>query len=312
MPRASGNDLCEIFGYAPDDNSDIARKQWKSQRCPFVNSPCTKIGHSQTRETLVYGSCSIKNVSRARVEEIVICPKRLYAENYGALRNCISDALESMPDLFLFDEYQARKRQHDLPNEFVVMMGQHSGNEISLTRPGVIKLSVDWVFAHVLEGKLDLIIPCEVQSIDITGNYRNNWIAYSQEKTEIPNSIHGMNWANVWKRLIPQIMLKGSIASTSRLCNRGLYFVVPDRVYKQFEKIVGDVPLVEDPRTNVMTVMTYELGPEVAFGHIRELRCTRKIRMEISNFAKAFVSGKQLPLGTQLDCKVMQMLGIQA
>src|SRR3712207_5367863 len=33
LPRAKGNDFAELFGYAPDDTSPPARRQWKSQNC---------------------------------------------------------------------------------------------------------------------------------------------------------------------------------------------------------------------------------------------------------------------------------------
>jgi len=49
--RAAGKDLAEIFGYAPDDTTDAARKQWKSQNCPFTNSGCVKHGHAQAGAT---------------------------------------------------------------------------------------------------------------------------------------------------------------------------------------------------------------------------------------------------------------------
>jgi hypothetical protein len=84
--------------------------------------------------------------------------------------------------------------------------------------------------------------------------------------------------------------------------------VVPDRVYLQFEKLVGEVPQAAAPAHGVMTVMTYVLGPEVTHGTVRHLKVVRSLRMLVVDFAKAFGSGSQLPLGTQLDEKVLQIL----
>lgn len=93
MPRAKGNDLAEIFGYRPDDTSEEARKQWKSQRCPFVDMPCVKHSHPQDGEVIVYGTCSVVNRLRdGSKEEVIICPQRLYAEGYKTLRTCMYDA----------------------------------------------------------------------------------------------------------------------------------------------------------------------------------------------------------------------------
>lgn len=54
--------------------------------------------------------------------------------------------------------------------------------------------------------------------------------------------------------------------------------------------------------------MTYDLDAKVAQGSIRELRPCRTIRMHVTEFAKAFALGKQMPLGTQLDAKVVEIL----
>ena len=292
MPRSSGNDLCEIFGFAPDDTSAPARKQWKSQQCPFVEGICIKHSHPQSDgKMIVYGSCSVTNRTRSGLEEVIICPQRLYADNYRTLHSCIKDAIGKDVAIFSAAEYpKLKKSKTKLPKEHFVLFGHNCGKEVSLSNPGIIDLSLDWVMAHIDDGELKNIIPCEVQSIDTTGNYRDAWNAYSTELEEIPDSAHGMNWANVWKRLIPQLMLKGSIASTSILCNFGIYFIVPDRVYKQFEKLVGTVSAEPKAGPGVMTVMTYSIGPEVPTGKIRPLVNIRTIRMLATEFAKAFAS----------------------
>ena len=132
-------------------------------------------------------------------------------------------------------------RYRALPPDYCVFLGRNSGREVVLSNPGVIDLSLDWVIVSIVGGAISLLVPCEVQSIDTTGNYRKNWHAYAHREASVPNSKHGMNWANVRKRLIPQLVLKSAVAATSKLCTKGTYFIVPDRVYVQFEKIVGFV-----------------------------------------------------------------------
>lgn len=309
MPRANGNDLCELFGFAPDDKTDVARKQWKSQECPFIAGTCIKHSHPQADGRMViYGSCSVANKTRSGTEEIVLCPQRLYADDYLTLKTCVQDAAGKPITVLHARQYSALKRQGKLPTEVTVLLGHNSGREISVTNPDIISLSLDWVIAHVKNQKLCAIYPCEVQSIDTTGNYHANWTAYAEEKNKVPDSRHGMNWANVWKRLIPQLILKGSVAATSKLCVAGLFFVVPDRVYKQFEKIVGEVPKVRTAGAGVISVMTYGIGPLVPFGKIRQLEQLRTVRMNVADFAAAFASGQQVRLGPQLDMKVSEIL----
>lgn len=153
----------------------------------------------------------------------------------------------------------------------------------------------------------------EVQSIDITNNYRDNWYAYKNisENAIIPRSEHGMNWANVHKRLIPQIIRKSLIYSRSSFVNSGLYFIVPDIVYKKFEDIIGsDIPLVREKAPDVITVHTYALGDKVSEGRIREIVPVRKIRFKMQDFSDRFVTGPNLPSAEELDAAIRNALGL--
>src|SRR5260370_1277830 len=129
MPRAKGNDLCEIFGYTPDDVSESARKQWKSQQCPFVEGVCIKHDHSNS---IVYGTCSVVNKTRGGVEEVIICPQRLYADNYATLKSCLKDAIGQELPILTATEYSVKKKGGKLPSDYFVLFGQKCGKEISL------------------------------------------------------------------------------------------------------------------------------------------------------------------------------------
>ena len=311
MPRAAGNDLCEIFGYAPDDTSDAARKQCKSHLCQFVGNTCIKHSHEQADgSVVVYGSCSVRNVLRNRtVEEVIICPQRLYAGNYEVLRACIQDAIGANVPILSADDYSAAKRARRVPRDCVVMLGQNCGKEIVVSKAEVGKVSLDWVFVRVVEECVQMFVPAEVQSIDVTNNYYANWRAYINEQRTIPDSEHGMNWANVWKRLIPQIIMKGAIASTSMMTTKGMYFVAPEAVYRRFERLVGNPPPQPRAAKGVLNVLTYGLGPATRFGNIRPLQRVRMVRTLVTDFARTFASGGQLlPLGTVLDEKVVSAI----
>jgi len=314
MPRATGNDLNEIFGYAPDDYTIESLKQRASQHCPFLpGTICVKHSHPRAgadgeNDVIVFGSCSVLNATRTGTEEVIICPQRLYSDNYATLKDCINDSVGKRP-VFTVTEYKTERRAKRLPPSYAILFGQKSGKEVSLEKRSVISLNLDWVFACIDEEKLSSIIPCEVQSIDITGNYQANWNAYAEQKKEIPNSQHGMNWANVWKRLIPQLILKGMISKHSLLSKFGTYFVVPDRVYKQFENLIGDLPVVGTPGPGVLNIVTYALGDNEPQGKIRKLKKIRQLRVNIEEFSKAFGSGAQVvSLGPVLDQKIRERI----
>lgn len=313
MARATGNDLCEIFGFAPDDFTPPSIQQRATQHCPYLQGKvCIKHSHPQRGgAVVVYGSCSVVNApSGGTPEEVIICPNRLYANNYETLIACIRDAkADPSYPVFTIEEVTQRKAAAALPAEYGILIGQNSGSEVVLEKRGIIKLVFDWVTACIANGGVERIIPCEVQSIDTTGNYHDNWDAYITQQPTVPNSEHGMNWANVWKRLIPQLILKGMIAFNSALCRSGSYFVVPHRVYEQFRRLIGPVSNETAAGPGILTVMTYELGPVVPQGQMRKLVKVHDTRMRITEFAKAFGSGSQVvSLGPALDTKVNQLV----
>jgi len=201
-------DLVEVFGYAPEDMTREARSLWNIGGCPFVNKACIKINHDQT---ITYGTCSVTSP----YGDIIICPNRLYADDYCTLKRVAKDAFGDIIFL-LFDEYIKRRGDMD---ECVVALGKNSGKEVQVGH----HLSMDWVLARIADGELVEYVGIEIQSIDITGNYRDAWHGYKnlpQTKiplSDLPSSCHGLNWANVHKRLIPQLIRKGVIYSRSKL-----------------------------------------------------------------------------------------------
>ena len=247
MVKRPDKDIVEIFGYAPDDFSSTCRSLWKLGACPFVAKPCTKTNHDKT---ITYGTCSVTSPSG----DCIICPNRLYEKQYAVLRKVSKDVFGDELDFLTYEEYIPRRNEQ---SKYIVALGQTSGKEIKLGN----SLSMDWVLAKISQGKLLEYVGIEVQSLDTTGNYRDNWYAYknlADSNAVIPRSGHGMNWANVHKRLIPQLIRKGLIYSRSKLVRSGLYFIVPEIVYQKFENIIGeDIPLVSEKAPDVITVHTY-------------------------------------------------------
>ncbi|HMU64912.1 MAG TPA: NotI family restriction endonuclease [Nitrosomonas sp.] len=299
LTRPTNKDLVEIFGYAPDDLTQSVRSLWNLGACPFINKACSKSNHDSS---VVYGTCSVTTT----FGDCIICPNRLYEKDYATLRAVAEDAFGKVTKFVLFDEYIKRRNENSI---FVVALGQNSGKEVKIGR----SLSMDWVLAKIENNQLIEYVGIEVQSIDITNNYRDAWYAYKNLTPNtkiIPSSEHGMNWANVHKRLIPQIIQKGIVYSNSQLVKAGLYFVLPDIVYRKFEDIIGaDIPLVTDKGANVLTIHTYDLSPPTSHGQQRILVNKRKIRVSLDEFSQRFISGPNLPTGDELDEAVKRILG---
>lgn len=311
--QAKGRDIIELFGFSPDDTSPQAITAWKQKACPFVNCPCTKTNHDQTS---VYGTCSVScGASHADGSEIIICPKRLYADQYEIFSHVLKDAWPNSNKALIIGgspkelRAKALKAQHP-----VIAFGQGSGKEIQINANG--NLSMDWVLQSYTR-KGDSLIPedfigMEIQSIDITGNYRATWDAYRKIKegktvTEIPNSGHGLNWANVHKRLIPQIIRKGNIYRRMDRC-AGFYFLLPDAVYKKFEEVIGDIKKANGPSKTNLSVLTFKLGAPVSAGKQRELVLMRHVHYPLAEIAAAFIGNSTTNAPDKLDETLRSLL----
>ena len=228
--------------------------------------------------------------------------------NYKVIKRVANDAFGAEVPVLMYEEYVSKRMEID---SCVVALGHNSGREVQIGR----SLSMDWILAKIVDCRLSEYTGIEVQSIDITGNYRDCWHGYRNLKEgtiSIPSSEHGMNWANVHKRLIPQIVRKGRVYSKSKLVNHGIYFILPEIVYQKFENIIGaDIPLLHRQGSDVITVHTYELSPVVDHGNQRTLKPVRTIRFGLDEFASRFISGANLPSGHELDDAVRRVLGVQ-
>jgi len=294
-------DLVEIFGYAAGDVTNTARTLWNLQACPFINKACIKFNHDQS---IVYGTCSVTSP----YGDTIICPNRLYANGYAAIWDVARDAFGDEYQHLTFEQYIEQRGDVD---RCIVALGKNSGKEVQIGR----SLSMDWVLAKIENGSLTEYVGIEVQSIDITGNYRDAWHAYNNLSNNpqqvMSSSGHGLNWANVHKRLIPQLIRKGVVYSRSNLVNKGLYFIVPEIVYCKFEDVIGnDIPQIDGPNGSSITIFTYALGESVAHGQQRALEKVRTLRFELDELSKRFIAGKSLPSGADLDDTIKCILGV--
>lgn len=294
-------DLVEIFGHAPDDLTAEVRRLWQQGRCPFTHRECIKFNHDKS---ITYGTCAVTS----SYGDTIICPNRLYADNYTIIRRVAADAFGQQTPFYMFNDYDKSQPE---AGPLVVALGKHSGKEV---RVGKV-FSMDWVLALLQEGRLTEYVGIEVQSLDITGNYRDAWHSYhtlshSPRSTQIAPSKHGLNWANVHKRLIPQLIRKGTVYASSQYVQKGIYFIVPDIVYRKFEELIGDIPKIATAQKDTITVFTYTLGQPVPQGAIRSLVPVRTLRFRLADFAVRFIQGPNLPTGQVLDSAVYKMLDI--
>lgn len=116
----------------------------------------------------------------------------------------------------------------------IAVFGKGWGGELRLPqRKGMGSYFVDWVLAQLDEkGELQEITAIEVQTIDTTGSYANAQQHLANGREIISDTV-GLNWENVSKRIIPQIIYKGQILQREDLCRSGLFLVCPRPVYNR-------------------------------------------------------------------------------
>ncbi len=280
----------EFFGFPAESGGPDARFYRKDELCPFVDGKCIKRIQLDS-ERRICGVCSIKPPTS---DPVVTCPQRMYAENYKILREVSEMAFGVSLELRSGD--LVMESSHD--DDVVAVFGKRFGRELRLpTRGHSGSYFVDWILARI-DGNNDLVefTALEVQTIDTTGNYRDEFRSLSEGSEFAGRSTANPNWENVNKRILPQIIYKGHVLRSERKCRNGLFFVCPTPVYRRIrERLGGDLQEFH-PHPGALTFLHYSLGSTVddstgSYPLVREGAFTTTI----DQVALAFSAPKNLP-----------------
>ena len=236
--------ISEIFGYRAEDTSDTALQTIAKQVCPFLSSYCTKALWDKDNRTLS-GVCAVRQVTPGS-PDVICCPNRIYAENYKMLSTVAQKAFGAEYRLYAGRLAVSKAKEE---KGAVAVFGHGWGGELPLPkRKGKGSYYVDWILARLNEsGELIEFTAIEVQTIDTTGSYQNARRALIG-RHEIEKDTVGLNWENVSKRIIPQIIYKGQVLQREEFCRSGLYFVCPKPVYDRvLERLGGKEKLPQFP-----------------------------------------------------------------
>lgn len=223
--------VVELFGFRANDTSDKSLSAAAGRSCPFIHDTCSKM----LRDGTVSGVCAVDQVKSGK--NVICCPNRLYAGDYQVLRLIADRAFGSGLNLYsgraAIDRAKAEKGA-------VAVFGHRWGGELRLPqRNGSGNYFADWVLAK-LDGRGDLVefTSIEVQTVDTTGNYHDSRNALLNGR-KIEKSTVGLNWENVSKRILPQLIYKGQILQREPLCRSGLWLITPEPVYQRIMERLG-------------------------------------------------------------------------
>lgn len=285
--------IVEFFGYEPLEPQGQAFAA--TRECPFTNGDCIKPNH---------GACSVKLVSTG---PIICCPNRLYADGYGALSKVGHEVFGAGTELITANEARLRKAQGTLTGNQAVLFGKRWGGELPLPRPPRAdggkagSYYVDWIVAKIdANGELLEFTALEVQTIDTTGNYSDQAKAYF-EGQPFPGmggrgySDSSMNWENVNKRILPQLIYKGHVLRREAKCSKGLFFICPHAVYAKIMERLGNHLHSYPVGNGTITFRSYGLGEIDATTKQRPLVFDSQFTTTIDQVATAFTSPMNLP-----------------
>lgn len=280
--------IIEFFGFDPTDNSSEAANARRNKHCPFLNGQCLKTLSDRT----ISGACTLQPT---RGNPVICCPIRLYANDYQILKDVARTAFGLEPSMH--PGAQAKRAPVQSDRARVAVFGKQWGGELRLpTRGQTGGYYVDWVLAKLNDaGDLEEFVAIEVQSIDTTGNYREERDTYLRGQPFAGTSTAGFNWENVNKRILPQLIYKGNVLQRERMCKKGLFFVCPKPVYEKISERLGGGLLHYPPQTGSITFSWYDVGPSASQGHLRPLVHCGSFTTHVVQVATAFTSPTNLP-----------------
>jgi hypothetical protein len=303
-----GKDISELFGYPAKDRSPDVLRIRELRICPFLQGTCTKLDHRGDST----GVCSVFNPKDG--VETIICPNRLYFDNYKVLREVIEDAFGA--DFTMIRPEGVGAVDHD--GRKVVALGHNFGKEVRVPLPisprgrkRTGSFYTDWVLAQITRREdLGNFVGVEVQSIDITGNYRAVQAGYMRGLKQPPPSGHGLNWENVNKRILPQVIFKGRVLQRERSCEKGLYFIVPEAMYERILQRLGGGLEEYPPGRGSVTFFRYAMVKAAEPGQIRRVMKVGTTRTNVESIAARFSGGRDLPDQGEFERHIRQALGI--
>lgn len=246
--------IAEVFGFPHDNDSEEARRCQEDYLCPFVGARCIKGGHGVP---VPLGTCTV----HSRYGPVITCPSRFYGDN------------------------------HQILNRVAAYLLGDTANRILIPEVGPTQTyNLDWITASY-DDRLQLsdYHGIEVLTIDITGSVRPYFEAYLAGKHwEDIEHRYGINWANVFKRTLPQLLAKGAMLSSY---GKKLAVVVQDQLILYLDR-TGRLKVEEESNSSLVNLVffVHELHYS-ADENIYRLELAQVIPTTVRRLETAFIAG---------------------
>lgn len=228
MPCDPEEIVGEILGQRARKGADPAASHFL---CPFIQSRCPKRSTQLPDEP--YPVCTLWRRSSGEpnpAEDLIfVCPKRFYAVDF--LTEVVAHCWPGEP-----------------PKNPMV------APEVKMAGFG----NVDFVIADVQEdGEVDHFLSVELQAVDITGSVFPAYQAIRAEMDLSKRPTYGLNWDNVYKRYVTQLIRKGYFHHHWK---SKIVAVIPEQVYRYIVRRADFIRSTDVKNAQVNIVfMTYRL-----------------------------------------------------
>lgn len=275
----------------------------------MIGGACSKeIGSAENR--IRSGVCTIVDKD---VEPVVICPIRLYADQY-ALLSTVAKLAFKVDVVTLVDGRKAAAASPLKDSQLVAVFGKGWGGELKV--PGrpisgrkTSGFFVDWILARLGAGnKLTEFAALEVQTMDTIGSYRAEREAILNNHSYAGKSV-GPNWENVNKRILPQLIYKGHLLEREELCQSGLFFACPEAVYKKIMDRLGSTLADYPLKNNSLTFVPMRLEASFTSGVPRVIKALQAKTTTVQQVQIAFSSPTNLPEAGAYERAIRAALG---
>lgn len=216
----------------------------------------------------------------------------MYEREYFILNDTASLAFGSSLPLYLSTTLPSRSLR---PTEFVLALGKGSYGEIPLPRRAGSKSSgnyyVDWILCHVQNSRAISFAAAEVQTVDTTGSYRDvvNELR-AGNRVQRSGRVFGLNWENVNKRILPQLIYKGHLFHREARNSKGMFFLCPDPVLgRVIDRLGPSLGTGFALQPGAITLVGYTGRGDLTLERARVITTT------VNELALAFTSPRDLP-----------------
>jgi len=131
--------------------------------------------------------------------------------------------------------------------------------------------------------------------MDTTGSYEAQVHRLLATGTVLKDKASNMNWENVCKRILSQLIYKGHVLRQEPLCRKGMYFICPSPVCSRILARLGGTLRTYHQQPGALTFRQYDIGEAVPHGNLRPLACKGQMTTTVDQVALAFTAPANLP-----------------